>query len=152
MSPATAREQGSAVVEFVLLGLVLLVPLMYLALAVSVVHGSVLGVTQAAREAGRAYATGTARTAAARAEYAARLALADQGLPPDGIEVRYAAADADCATAHADPWPLRPGATFAVCVSRSVGVPGVPGVLAGSRRTVTGRFVVRADEHRDYRR
>ena len=150
MSPAMAREQGSAVVEFVLLGLVLLVPLMYLALAVSVVHGSVLGVTQAAREAGRAYATGTARTAAARAEYAARLALDDQGLPADGIEVRYA--DSDCATARAEPWPLRPGATFAVCVSRSVGVPGVPGVLAGSRRTVTGRFVVRADEHRDYRR
>jgi hypothetical protein len=146
------RERGSAVVEFVVFGVVLLVPLMYLALAVSAVQRSVLGVTEAAREAGRAYATGTASTAAARAEYAARLALTDQDLPADGIEVRYAAADADCATARAEPWPLRPGATFAVCVSRTVHVPGIPGVLTGSRNTVAGRYVVRADEHRDYGR
>ena len=79
------RDRGTAVVEFVLLGVVLLVPLLYLALALSAVQRTVYGVTQAAREAGRAAVTGTAATAAARAEHAARLALADQGLPADGV-------------------------------------------------------------------
>jgi Flp pilus assembly protein TadG len=143
------REDGAAVVELVLLGVVLLAPLLYLVLAVSTVQRSLYGVSQAAREAGRAYATGTAANAPLRAEYAARLALADQGLPVDGVEVRYAAADADCAAAGSTPWPLAPGAVFAVCVTRPVAVPGVPGFLDGRRNTVTGRHVVHADDYRD---
>lgn len=143
-------DGGAAVVEFVLLGVVLLVPLMYLVLALSAVQRSVYGVTQAAREAGRAYVTGTAAAAAARADYAARLALADQGLPADGVEIRYAAADSDCAAAGTQPWPLAPGAVFAVCVTRPLRVPAVPGFLTGGRTTVTGRYLVHADEHRDY--
>lgn len=143
-------DAGAAVVEFVLLGVLLLVPLFYLVLAVSSVQRSVYGVTQAAREAGRAYATGTTATAAARADYAAALALADQGLPTAGTTVRYGPAEAGCETATADPWPLGPGATFAVCVTRRFDVPGVPGLLVGEGTTVTGRFVVRADPYRDY--
>lgn len=142
-------DQGAAVVELVLLGVVLLAPLLYLVLAVSTVQRSVYGVTQAAREAGRAYATGSAANAPLRAEYAARLALADQGIPADGVEVRYGPADADCATAGRTPWPLVPGEVFAVCVSGPVAVPGVPGFLDGGRNTVTGRHVVRADDYRD---
>lgn len=136
-------DAGAAVVEFVVLGVLLLVPLMYLALAVSAVQRGVYGVTQAAREAGRAYATGTADTAAARARYAAELAVTDQGLSTDGLEVRYGPANGDCEQAGIEPWPLGPGAVFAVCVRGEVDLPGVPG-------TVTGRFVVHADRHRDY--
>ena len=142
-------DGGTALVEVVLLGVVLLVPLLYLVLAASSVQRSVYGVTQAAREAGRAYATGTAGNAQLRADYAARLALADQGVPVDGVEVRYAAADADCATAGSTPWPLAPGVVFAVCVTSPVAVPAVPGFLDGGRNTVTGRHVVRADDYRD---
>ena len=145
-----ARDGGTAVVEFVLLAVVMLVPLMYLALAVSAVQRSLYGVTQAAREAGRAYATGTAATAAARAEYAARLALQDQGLSTEDVEIRYAAADADCATGDTTPWPLTPAAVFAVCVTRPLVVPAVPGFLTGRRNTVTGRHVVHADHYRDF--
>jgi Flp pilus assembly protein TadG len=143
------RDAGAAVVEFVLLGVVLLVPLAYLALVVSAVQRSLHGVTQAAREAGRAYATGTAGTAAARATYAARLALEDQGLPADGVQVRYGPATGSCADASAAPAPLVPGAVFAVCVTRPLAVPGVPGVVTGERTTVTGRFVVHVDRYRD---
>lgn len=144
-------DNGAAVIEFVLLGVVLLVPLMYLVLAVSAVQRSLYGVTQAAREAGRAYATGTIENAAERATYAARLAMEDQGLPADGITVRYGAAGSDCGEAAAEPWPLTPGAEFAVCVSRTITVPAVPGVVLGRRNTVTGRYVVHADDYRDYR-
>jgi hypothetical protein len=138
------------VLEFVLLGLVLLVPLLYLALALSAVQRTAFGVTQAAREAGRAYVTGTAATAPARAEQAARLALADQGVPAGGLQVRYGPAGEGCPAAGTDPWPLRPGAVFAVCVTASLRLPAVPGFLLGDRGTVTGRHVVRADEHRDH--
>jgi Flp pilus assembly protein TadG len=154
-SPPAGRsshvDTGTAVIEFVLLGVVLLVPLMYLVLAVSAVQRSLYGVTQAAREAGRAYATGTIENAADRATYAARLAMEDQGLPADGITVRFGPPDSDCGEASAEPWPLTPGAEFAVCVGGTITVPAVPGVVVGRRNTVTGRYVVHADDYRDYR-
>lgn len=145
-------DAGTAVVEFVLLGVVLLVPLLYLALALSAVQRTVYGVTQAAREAGRGYVTGTAATAPPRAEHAARLALGDQGLPADGVEIRYGSADSGCAAAGPRPWPLRPGEVFAVCVSVPLHVPGVPGFLVGDGGIVTARHVVRVDEYRDHTR
>jgi hypothetical protein len=152
--PGTGRDGGTAVVEFVLLGVGLLVPLLCLAVAASAAQRTALGATRAAREAGRAYVTGTAATAPVRAEQAARLALADQGVPADGVEVRYAGADSGCAAATDRPWPLRPGEVFAVCVRVPLRLPAVPGVgaLAGDRASVTGRHVVRADDFRDHGR
>lgn len=138
-------DRGSAVVELVLLGVPLLVPLVYLALALSSAQQARAGVTEAARQAGRAYVTGTAATAPARAGAAARAALADRGVAA-AAEIRYAAAGSGCATASRTPWPLRPGAVFAVCVTAAVDLPGVPG---GPRR-LTGRFLVRAGDHRDF--
>jgi hypothetical protein len=149
VAPPLPRDAGTAVVEFLLLGVVLLVGLLYLAVVLSAVQRTVLGVTQAAREAGRAYVTGTAGTAAARAEHAARLALADQGVPAGGAGIRYGDARSGCAAATPEPWPLRPGGVFAVCVSVPLRLPAVPGFLTGDRTTVTGRHVVRADDHRD---
>jgi Flp pilus assembly protein TadG len=143
-------DRGTAIIEFVLLGIVVLVPLMYLVLAVSVVQRNLYGVTHAAREAGRAYATGTSENAAERASYAARLAMEDQGLSTDGVTVRYGSADADCAAASTESWPLTPGAEFAICVTRTITVPAVPGVLLGSRNSVTGRYLVHLDDFRSY--
>lgn len=143
-------DRGNAVIEFVFLGVLLLAPLLYLVLAVSAVQRNLYGVTQAAREAGRAYATGTAANAAARAGYAARLALEDQGVPVDGAVIRYGPAGADCAAASTDPPPLTPGGDFAVCVSRPFTIPGVPRFLVGGRSSVTGRYVVHLDQYRDY--
>jgi hypothetical protein len=143
-------DGGNAVVEFVVLGVLLLAPLMYLVLAVSAVQRNLYGVTQAAREAGRAYATGNAANAADRASYAARLALEDQGVAGDDAVVRYGAVDAGCESASAQPWPAVPGGVFAICVSRPFAVPGVPGFLAGGRSSVTGRYIVHLDQYRNY--
>jgi hypothetical protein len=140
------RERGAAVLELVVLGVPLLAPLVYLAVAVSVAQQARAGVTEAARQAGRAYVTGSAATAPARAAGAARSALADRGVPSGGPEIRYAAAGSGCSTARREPWPLRPGAVFAICVTAAVDLPAMPG---GPRR-LTGRFLVRADDHRDY--
>jgi hypothetical protein len=134
----------------VFLGVLLLVPLMYLALALSTVQRNLYGVTQAAREAGRAYATGTAANAASRARYAALLALEDQGVDTTDVVVSYTAVDSDCAAAAPEPPPVLAGADFVICVRRPLTIPAVPTVLVGRPSSVTGRFIVHLDQYRDY--
>ncbi len=74
------HEQGSAVVEFVFLTVLVLIPLVYLVLTVARIQAGTYAVTQAAREAGRAYVTAEApESASARAHAAAQIAFADFG-------------------------------------------------------------------------
>ena len=91
MSPARrpARrqrdEQGSAVVEFVVLGVLLLLPLVYLVLMLGRVQAGAYAVSQASREAGRAYVTaGAGQDATARARAAARISFLDQRFEDTG--------------------------------------------------------------------
>lgn len=73
-------EEGSAIVEFVFLGVLLLVPLVYLTMAVARIQAGSYAVTTAAREAGRAFVTAEAgQDAAARARAASEVAFRDQG-------------------------------------------------------------------------
>jgi hypothetical protein len=77
---ANHEEQGSAVVEFVFLTVVVLVPLIYLVLTVARIQAGTYAVAQAAREAGRAYVTAeSAESAPGRAYAAAEIAFADFG-------------------------------------------------------------------------
>ena len=139
---------GNAIVEFVVIGVLTLVPLIYLLLAIFDVQRNVFAVTQAAREAGRAaVSASTVSSGQARAQYAAELALADQGIPPLGVQVRYAPRGSSCAAAG-PATTLEPGQDFAVCVTRTYTLPGVPGVLTGRHNTVTGRFIVHVDRFR----
>lgn len=143
-------DGGNAIVEFVLLGVLGMVPLIYLVVAVSAVQRNTFAVTQAAREAGRAYATADDESSAqARARYAVDLALADQHVSSADVRVAYVPAGATCGSSSTgDVASLQPGAEFAVCVTRSIVVPGVPSVLDAHRNTVTGRFVVHIDDYR----
>ncbi len=50
-------DDGSALIEFIGLSILLLVPLIYLLVTVFAIQRAAFGVTQAAREAGRAFAT-----------------------------------------------------------------------------------------------
>jgi Flp pilus assembly protein TadG len=140
-------DHGSAVVEFVFVAVVLLAPLMYFIAAVADVQRNSLAVAQAARAAGRAFATSdSAARAGLRADAAVRLALTDQGIADDA-QVRFVAADADCDAAAVPP-VLRAGGEFAVCVIRRVRVPAVPSVLAGRGIRTVGRYVVHVDDFR----
>lgn len=77
-------DDGNALVEFSYLAIVLMVPLVYVLLTVFQVQRASFGVTEAARQAGRAYATAEDTTSGlARAQVAARLAMQDQGLACD---------------------------------------------------------------------
>jgi Flp pilus assembly protein TadG len=143
-----AGERGSAVIEFVFVALVVLLPLVYLIVAVAVVQHSQLVVTNAAREAGRAFATSPdTASAPERVAAAVRIALGDQDDDRD-VTVRVVAAGDACTAGVVSP-SLAPGSVFTVCVTRRVDVPAVPSVLSGRGITTVGRYTVHVDEFRD---
>lgn len=147
MTGRRGGDDGSAIIEFVFVAVVVMVPLIYLIAAVATVQRTQLAVTQAARNAGRAFATSdTVDEAAARVRAAVRLALADQGLPDDAT-VRFVADGASCDATPITP-QLTPGAEFTVCVSRRAELPAVPSVLAGHGITATGEYVIHIDDFR----
>ena len=140
-------DDGTAIVEFVFLAVLVMVPLVYLIAAVATVQRNSLAVTQAARDAGRAFATSeSAPEARQRVEAAVRLALGDQGLPDDA-DVRFVASGASCSAAPIAP-RLTPGAEFTVCVTRRVALPAVPSVLTGRGIRTVGMYTVHVDEFR----
>jgi hypothetical protein len=110
------------VIEFIVVGLCVLVPLLYVALAAAGVQRAALASTQAVREAGRAFSSAaTPAQGRSRAASAARLAFADQGLvlPPDAL--RLTCSGGPC---------LSPGSVVDVQVLWTVPLPWVPASLA----------------------
>lgn len=140
-------DAGSAIIEFVFVAVIVMVPLIYLIVAVATVQRSELAVSEAAREAGRAFATAASTAdAESRARAAVEIALRDQGVPDD-VEVRFVAAGAACSAPPVTP-RLDPGAQFTVCVTRHVGIPAVPSVLTGRGITTVGQYLVHVDDYR----
>lgn len=123
-------DRGSAVVEFLGVSLVLLVPVIYLILVLSQVQAASFAAEGAAREAGRliAHAQSFDRGVAA-ARYASELAFADQGMTVRGSEVMQV-------TCQEDPC-LTPGAYVHVTVRSEVPLPGMPPFLSGVLPAVT---------------
>ena len=146
-SRAGGRDDGNAIIEFVFVAVLILVPTVYFVTVVASVGRNRVAVTQAAREAGRAFATAESTSQGlVRARAALRLALADQGLPDDA-QLAFVPAGSACGAAPIGP-VLAPGAQFAVCVTRRAELPGVPSVLEGRGITTVGRFVVHVDDFR----
>lgn len=72
-------DDGNALVEFTYLAVLLMVPLVYVLTAVFQVQRAAFGVTEAARQAGRAYVTADSDAhGRVRAQEAADLAMRDQ--------------------------------------------------------------------------
>ncbi|MCE1178490.1 MAG: pilus assembly protein [Micrococcales bacterium] len=116
-SPADA---GSAVVEFVFLGTLLLLPLVYLVLCLGQIQAGSYAVAAASREAGRAFVTATSEEdAMPRARAAAQIAFEDQGFDGGAVEV---ACDADPC--------LRPEGRVTVRTSVQATLPLVPAFLS----------------------
>lgn len=87
-SSSPERERGSAAIEFLLGGVLLLIPLLYLIVALSQLHGASLATEGAARQAARVYVTAnTPAQAQSRAEAAVVLALADYGISPHDAKI-----------------------------------------------------------------
>ncbi|HEX3732550.1 MAG TPA: hypothetical protein VHU91_06500 [Mycobacteriales bacterium] len=150
-------DGGAATVEFVFLGVLILVPLFYVVIAIFSVQSNVLATTQAAREAGRAFATAPdVSTGVTRAQYAVNLALKDQNVR-DGVQLRFIPVAGSCGSdgptaPDAGAATLDPGGSFAVCVVRKFDVPAVPSFFEGASKTLTGRYVVEVDKFRAQKR
>jgi Flp pilus assembly protein TadG len=141
-------EQASAIIEFVFVAVLVLVPLVYLIVAVAVVQRARLATTNAARDVGRAIATSdTAGEAEVRAQAALRAALRGQGLTPAEVELRYVEAGTDCQGPATAP-SLAPASVFAICVIRRQPLPAIPTLLSGRGVTVIGRYLVHVDDFR----
>jgi Flp pilus assembly protein TadG len=141
-------QRGSAIIEFIFVALLVLIPLVYVVVAVAVVQRSRVSMTDAARDVGRAIGSSASPQEADRKAAAAlRIALANHAVSPDDVELRYVPASADCSSTAIAP-DLTPGAEFAVCVTTHQDLPGVPSILSGRGVTLVGRFVVHVDEFR----
>ena len=114
----TAGERGSALVEFVFLGVLLVVPLIYLVMTLARVQAGTYAVSTAAREAGRAYVTAyDADRAEARARAAATIAFEDQGFGSEQAAVTMRCDGSPC---------LRPEGRIEISAQVTVPLPLVP--------------------------
>ncbi len=79
--PERLGDSGSAALEFITAGVLLLVPLVYLILAMAAIQGGALSVEGAARQAARVFVqAGSAQSAASQANTAVDFALQDFGV------------------------------------------------------------------------
>jgi hypothetical protein len=130
---ADDAEAGNAVLEFVVLAVLLLVPLVYVILAVLRVQGAAYGIAEATREAGRAFVSAeTSSEAYARACTAAAIAMRNQtGDGFDcGSQLRVSCVG-DC------PSPLTSGATVRVEIDMPVPLPMLPASVFGNPTAIS---------------
>lgn len=140
-----ADDRGSAVVEFVTLAVVLLIPLIYLVLMLARLQAGTYAVTQAARESGRAFVTSPSEQAApARAQAAADIAFEDQGYAGQG-RLQVSCTQTPCLTPEGE---IRSEATVSVplplvpAFARDVIPLEVP--VSATQVSVVPRYEVRA--------
>lgn len=136
-----SKEQGSAVVEFTFLALLLMVPLVYFIITIGQLQGGSFAVVGAADQAAKVFvAQPDAASAQAAAEQAALIALADFGHSSGEARVSTRCDPADCQAA---------GTAVTVTVNLTVPLPFVPfgedfrlsaSELEASSTQLVGRF------------
>lgn len=127
-SPSTEDpDRGSAAVEFILLGLLLLIPLVYLVVSLGQIQEQSLGAEAGARHIARAVATAVDTTdASVRADEVLASVVQEYGLDADETSISLACrpASAGCPA---------PGATLVVTVRTSAALPLVPPIFGLDR-------------------
>jgi len=139
-STRRTSEQGSAIVEFTWLALLLMIPLVYVAITLITVQRSAYGATEAARAAGRAYILAPDVGAATkRAVEAAQLAMRDQGvsIEPSNVEIRCEPTPQSC---------LQPGSSVEVQIRLVVELPLIPTIYGHAPASIS----VDASHHETY--
>ena len=130
---SSSGTRGSAVIEFVLVAVVALVPLAMAAVGIARVQGLHATTASAAGEAARTFAAADSReVGATRAVLAARVVLQAEGVDPDDVRVDFVCDRRPC---------LQPGATVRVTVSSrlpdaALPVPGLHLPLTASASAV----------------
>lgn len=134
-------EEGSAVVEFVFLAVLLMIPVVYLIITVGQLQSAAFAVVGAADQAAKVYvAAADPGAGRAAAEEAVMLAMADHGFEADDVSLAVTCSPSDC---------LSPGSTVTAAVTLRVPlplVPSMPGIsldaatVAGQASQLVGRF------------
>jgi hypothetical protein len=96
-----SSDAGSASLEFITIGMILLVPLVYLVIALSALQSGALAAEGAARQAARVFVLAPDEAAArARAERAVTVGLDDYGVDTDTVQmgIQCSAAPQTCLT------------------------------------------------------
>jgi hypothetical protein len=119
--PGGEREAGSAAIEFLTVGLLLLVPLVYLVLTLGALQAASFAAEGIARHAARVYVLAPS-DAEGRSRMAASVAtgLADWHLPASALQLAMTCSPADCRT---------PRGTVAVTARLAVALPLLPPAL-----------------------
>jgi hypothetical protein len=139
--PPCAFERGSAMVEFILLSLLLMVPVVYFIVTIGQIQGGSFAVVGAADQAAKVYVMQEdASQGRAAAEQTALLTLADYGHPAERAFVDVACDRGDCLSA---------GAAVTVTVRLTVPLPMLPfgdtlnldaANLSATATQIVGRF------------
>lgn len=136
-------DAGSAIVEFVVLGVLVTIPVFYLVVVLARLHAGAYAVSLASREAGRTFVTApSSASAPGRAQSAARIAFQDQGFGGKG-RVAVTCAAQPCLTRDAQ---VRTRAEVAV---RLPFVPDFVADVVPSSITLTATHVESVDRYGD---
>ena len=122
-------DEGSAALEFITVGVILLVPLVYLVIALGAIQEQTFGAEAAARHIARVIARAPdAETAAERSDAVLAGIIGEYGLEEDAVDLTLACRplSVECPSA---------GATVVVTVATRVRLPLVPEVLGLDRST-----------------
>ena len=123
------RERGTATVEFVWLSILLLVPVLYLLIAIFQVQSAAYGTAAASRSAARAFLQSSdPSTGERRAEAAVKLAMSDQGVTATKVRITCLPSSSSC---------LQPGSSVRVEVVSRRKLPLTPSILGDDLGSVT---------------
>ncbi len=154
--PAASAEVGAAVVEFLVVFVALLVPVVYVMVVMADVQRAMLATSSAAREVGRVYVTAAGRAdAGERAERAYADVLASYGLRVgEGRDRLDLAAACPAGAPGGCDRGFGPGVEVRVVVTYRVPVARVPlvGVVPGPEVVVGATHRTRADRYRGFGR
>jgi hypothetical protein len=118
---STSTDEGRAIVEFIFLGVLLLLPLVYLVLTAARLQAASFSASLAGREAGRAFVTGSSDgEGLARAQSAASLAFEDFAFT-EGATLELACDGSPC---------LRPDGVVTSTATIVVQLPLIPDFVA----------------------
>lgn len=118
MRSRSRNDRGSASIEFIVVGVAIILPLIYIAITVLTLNAAQFASNQAARESARAFVTSTSNSAGnQRASFAANQAFADYGLTESEPEILITCDHVSC---------LTPGGRVSVEITTQVPLPFVP--------------------------
>lgn len=127
-------DRGSAVVEFIALGLLLLVPVVYLVVTVARVQAGSFAVVAASEQVGQAVSSvDPGALDSGQLQEVAAVAARDHGFQAQDLTVAVSCADGACSA---------PGAVVTVHTRLTVGLPGVPGFHTATVATLTSDLTV----------